>query len=126
MKKVIFLFILMLCSAFTAMAADFPMPDGDVASLLLGLATNYKTIGLLGAVSCLTLVSVQVLKSYVSDQWQYKRLMTLAMSILYSVISGLIIPGSNAVSVVVTVLFSSGGAVALYEALKGAGIIKAA
>lgn len=103
----------------------FPVPEGDVAAILLSLATNYKTLGVLGIVSALTVISVQAVKAWVPEQWQYKRLMTLVMSIAYSVISGLLVPGSNAVSVIITVFLSSGGAVALYEGLKGAGIIKA-
>ncbi len=50
--------------------------------------------------------------------------MTLVVSILYSGLAGVLIPGSNPATVIVTIFISSGGAVALYEALKGAGIIK--
>lgn len=134
MKKVIskkitlFLTLMFTCLFFistVAMAqATFPEPTGDVTALLLKLATSYKTLGLFGILSILIILSVQAVKQWVSEQWKYKRLLTLFMSIVYSVISGLVIPGSNAVTVIVTVFVSSGGAMALYEALVGAGIIK--
>lgn len=113
-----------LSFATVALAAEFPIPEGDVAQLLLQLATNYKTMGSLAIISILIVITVQAVKAYVSDEWKYKRLLTLGASILYSVISGLLVPGSTAISVVITVFLTSGGAVALYEALKGAGIIK--
>ena len=110
-----------------AMAQDavaFPEPQGDITALLLQLATNYKTLGLFGILSTLIILSVQAIKHWVSEEWKYKRLLTLGMSIIYSILSGLVVPGSNVVSVIVTVFVSTGGAMALYEALRGAGIIK--
>lgn len=122
----VFAFCVALLIPMLALAADFQIPEGDVAAILLNLATNYKTLGVIGIISGLTLVSVQAIKAFVPEQWQYKRLITLAVSIVYSILSGILIPGSNVVSVIVTVFITSGGAVALYEALKGAGIIKTA
>lgn len=125
--RFIILFLVFLVS-LTALAfgqAEFPIPDGDITALLLKLATEYKTLGLMGILSVATLLTVQVVKAWVEEEWKYKRLLTLAVSIAYSVIAGLIVPGSNAATVIISVFISSGGAVALYEALKGAGIIKA-
>lgn len=110
------------CLAF-ADSPTFPIPDGDIANILLNLATQYKTLGLLGILSLATLLTVQVVKKFVPENWKYKRLTTLAVSIIYSIASGLMLPGSNIVSVLITVFLTSGGAVALYEALKGAGFI---
>lgn len=110
--------------SLVARAADFPVPEADIASILLGLAMNYKTMGVIGVISALILVSVQAIKAFVPEDFKYKRLITLGVSIVYSVLSGLVVPGSNWVSVVITVFLTSGGAVALYEALKGAGVIK--
>lgn len=107
-----------------AYAADFQIPDGDVASILLELATNYKALGVLGIVSALTLVSVQAIKAFVPEDWRFKRLTVLGVSIVYSVLAGLVVPGSNVATVILTVFISSGGAMALYEALKGAKVIK--
>lgn len=104
--------------------ADFPIPEADITKLLLTLATDYKTLGTMGIISILTLLTVQAVKAWVAEDWKYKRLLTLSVSIVYSIISGVIIPGSNPATVIVTVFISSGGAVALYEALKGAGVIK--
>lgn len=128
MKKLLALFLtfltLLIAIPFTALAAEFPVPEGDVAAILLNIATNYKTLGFLGIMSGATILTVQAIKHFITDEWKFKRLLTLLISILYSICSGLIIPGSNVASVVITVFFTSGGAMALYEALKGAGIIK--
>jgi len=122
-----FMAISVLCFSFSAFAqAEFPIPDGDITALLLKLATDYKTLGLMGSLAIATLLTVQAVKAWVDENWKYKRLTVLGVSIAYSVIAGLVVPGSNAVTVVVSVFVSSGGAVALYEALKGAGIIKKA
>lgn len=123
------LFVLSFTLVFMAIGfaqdvGSFPEPQGDITALLLEIATNYKTLGLMGILSILIVLSVQAVKKFVSDEWKYKRLLTLTMSIIYSVLSGLVIPGANAASVIVTVFVSSGGAIALYEALRGAGIIK--
>lgn len=120
-----FMAISVLCFSLSAFAqVEFPIPDGDITALLLKLATDYKTLGLMGSLAIVTLLTVQAIKSWVDETWKYKRLTVLGVSIAYSVIAGLVVPGSNAVTVVVSVFVSSGGAVALYEALKGAGIIK--
>lgn len=110
----------------TPAVADFPIPEGDIAAILLKLASDWKTLGTMGALVLILLLSVQAVKKFLPDTHKYKRLITLALSILYSILAGLVIPGSNWATVVVTVFISSGGAVALYEALKGAGIIKKA
>lgn len=102
----------------------FPIPEGDITALLLKLATDYKTLGLVGALSVAILLTVQAIKAWVDDKWKYKRLLTLSVSIVYSVLAGILVPGSNLATVIITVFVSSGGAVALYEALKGSGIIK--
>ncbi len=120
------LMLFIMSFAMAQSAGAFPVPEGDITALLLKLATSYKTLGLFGILSIAIVLSVQAVKSWVSDEWKYKRLLTLIMSIIYSIISALVIPGANVVSVIVTVFVSSGGAVALYEALKGVGIIKSA
>lgn len=112
--------------SLVARAADFPIPEGDVAGILLGLAMNWKALGLIGVISGLTLISVQAIKALVPNEWKYKRLTVLGVSIVYSILSALVVPDSNVGSVMMTVFITSGGAMALYEALKGAGIIKVA
>jgi len=128
MKRVLLFTMMALTVAlmsFGLMAqVSFPEPQGDITALLLEIATNYKTLGLMGILSIAIVLSVQLIKKFVSEEWKYKRILTLGMSIIYSVLSGLIVPGANTVSVIVTVFVSSGGAIALYEALRGAGILK--
>lgn len=106
-----------------AAVADFPVPAADIAPLLLQLATNYKTLGVMGILILLTLLSVQAIKQFAPESWKYKRLATLGVSLIWSILSGIAVPGSNWLSIVVTVFITSGGAMALYEALKGAGVI---
>lgn len=130
MRFIAMLFVFMICLAHAALAiaqteiGGFPIPEADVTALLLKLATDYKTLGLIGILSVAVLLTVQAIKAWVNNEWKYKRLLTLSVSIVYSIIAGLLVPGSTAATVIVSVFISSGGAVALYEALKGAGIIK--
>jgi hypothetical protein len=120
------LFIFLMISFVSlAMAQDFPIPDADITALLLKLATDYQTLGWLGVLTIAVLLTVQGIKAWVDNEWKYKRLLTLAVSIVYSILAGIVVPGSNVATVVISVFISSGGAVALYEALKGAGVIKA-
>ncbi len=113
-------------SMMPAPAGSISVPDADIAALLLQLAMNYKTLGVMGILIILTLLSVQLIKKMVPEDFKYKRLVVLLVSIAYSILSGVVIPGSNTASVILSVFISSGGAVALFEALKGAGIIKSA
>jgi hypothetical protein len=130
MRFISMLVVLMICLAHAVMAiaqteiGGFPVPEADITALLLKIATDYKSLGLIGGLSVAILLTVQAIKAWVDNEWKYKRLLTLAVSIIYSILAGLIVPGSNAATVIVSVFISSGGAVALYEALKGAGIIK--
>ena len=117
-------FCVSMLFSLAARAADFPVPEGDVAAILLSIATNWKALGVIGVISAVTLVSVQAIKKFVPDEFKWKRLIVLCVSIVYSILSGVLLPGSNVVSVIITVFLTSGGAMALYEALKGAGVIK--
>ncbi len=123
MKFLIFVTALLFGSV--AFASDFPVPNGDVAAMLLQLATSYKTLGTLGILSILTVITVQAIKKFAPEEWRFKRLTTLAVSIVWAILSGLAMPGASIHSVLLTVFMTSGGAVALYEAMKGAKLIKA-
>ena len=103
---------------------SFPIPEGDISALILKLATDYKTLGAMGIIVLAVLLSVQLIKKFVNDGWKYKRLLVLGVSIVYSILSGVVLPGSNIITVIVTVFITSGGAIALFEVLKGSGIIK--
>jgi hypothetical protein len=123
MRFFVLLFFVALYPIFT-LASDFPVPSGDITALLLELATNYKTLGTMGVLSIVTVLTVQAVKAWVEDEWKYKRLTVLVVSIAYSILAGLMIEGSSVATVVISVFITSGGAVALYESLKGSGIIK--
>jgi hypothetical protein len=98
------------------------LPDTDPLLLIGQLLANWKTLGPLGIGMALVLLAGQAIKMYSGD-FKYKRLTILSLSCVYATMLG-ISHGQDPVSVVVSVLFTTGGAMALYEALKGAGIIK--
>lgn len=121
MRRLILLFAAV--AAFPVFASDFfVIPEGDIASILVSLATSYKTLGVLGCLVLATLLSVQLLKRFIPEDFKWKRLIVLCVSIVYSVLAGVVVPGSSVVSVIVSVFITSGGAIALFETLKGAGV----
>lgn len=103
----------------------FPVPDGDITKILIELASNPKSIGTLLGISTLIMLSVQAIKKFVNNEWKYKRLLTLSVAIIFSVVSELAASGKfDWIAVGVKVFIGAGGASALYEAAKGAGVIK--
>lgn len=126
--KIIFTSIMVSALLITSLFAQteiggFPIPEGDLSKLLVDLFTNYKALGTLGVLSLSTLITVQVLKNYVSEAWKYKRLATLTVSIVYSIIAQFMIDGNWILSAVL-ILVTYQGATAFYETLKGLGILK--
>jgi len=132
MKLVYSLATLIFISCVLSLAAfaqtdinGFPIPEGDITQIIIQLASNPKSIGTLLGISTLIMLSVQLIKKFVNDEWKYKRLLTLGVAIIFSVISELATSGKfDWIAVAVKVFIGAGGASALYEAAKGAGIIK--
>jgi hypothetical protein len=121
MKKLFAFCLLLITSlmifAFSALA-DLPaVPDGDPLTLLLNLVMNYKTMGPLALGVAGVTVVMQVLKKFVGD-FKYKRLVVTALSVAYAVLLSLV-SGLSLLQAAVAALITGGGAVALYEAIKG-------
>ena len=54
------------------------------------------------------------------ETFAWKRLIVALLAVLYSIGLGLMTPGMTPLTVVIAVLITGGGAMALYEAIKGA------
>jgi hypothetical protein len=124
MKKWIALvlgFLLVLCTA--AFADVAPIPDGDIGQVIVQLLTNWKSLSPLALGMAAVVISAQIIKAYVGDGFKYKRLLNLFLACLYGI--GLAIQsGMGWLPALVSILVTGGGAAALYEALKGVGILK--
>jgi len=124
-STMVFIAAMFALYSITAMAQDFPIPDADITQLIIKLASDPKSIGTLFGISTLIMLSVQLIKKFVNDEWKYKRLLTVGVAIVFSVVSELAASGKfDWIAVGVKVFIGAGGASALYEAAKGAGIIK--
>lgn len=120
---------LFIAMPLLAIASDaFPLPEMDPAQLLLSLATNYKALGVLGVLSGMTLLSSFAINSWVPETFKWKRLISLGVAMVYSALAALLSPAGSAAASVAGVLImgllAKGGASEIYEALKGAGVIK--
>lgn len=120
MKKYVLLLLFAPFSAF----AQGAVPDGDPLQMLLNLVTNFKTLGPLGAGILFVTILTQVLKKYFPN-FEYYRLAVTALAVIYSVLVSLT-QGLSFVNALVMALITGGGAVALYEAAKGTGVVKTA
>lgn len=115
--KHVFLFLFLLPMAAFAVDVPIVVPDGDPLQLLLNLVMNFKSIGPLAAGSVVVMILAQVFKQFVAEDFKYKRLVVTALGIIYGVLLA-VSKGMGFGPAVVTAIFVSGGAVALYEALK--------
>lgn len=131
--NMLFFAVFALCAALLvpllALASEaFPVPEGDPAQLLLSLITNWKALGVVGILSTLTMLSSMAINAWVPATWKWKRLTSLIVAMAYTGLAAALAPeGSGLASVVgvlVTGLIAKGGASEIYEALKGAGVIK--
>lgn len=98
------------------------VPDVDLG-VALGQLFSIGKLGVLGGGMAIIVFLVQALKLF--PGFKYYRLTTVGLASVYGVLAGLS-TGMSAGAVIVMVLFTGGGAVAIYEALKGAGILKSA
>lgn len=116
MKKLfVFLWLLPLV-AF----AEVPVvvPDGDPLQALLSLILGWKAMAPLAIGSAIIVVVVQAMKKLLPE-FKYKRLIVAVLGVLYGVMLALS-NGMGVLEAAVAALFVSGGAVAIYEAIKPA------
>lgn len=115
--KHVFWFLFLL--PVVAYAVDVPIvtPEVEPFSALMSLIMQWKTIGPLAGGAMGIAIAVQLLKQFVGDAFQYKRLAVTALGVIYGVVLAMS-KGMGAVEAIVTALLVSGGAVAIYEAVK--------
>ena len=99
-----------------AVAFGVDVPDVDPLVELLKLIQTWGAAGPLVIGASVITIVVQALKKFAPD-FQYKRLLVVFLSCVYSVILSLS-GGVDIASSLVMVLVTSGGAMALYEAFK--------
>ncbi len=93
------------------------LPEADLGKILLQLLTNWKTLGPLGIGMLVVLALTQLLK-LVKLPSAWNRLTVTVLSVAYSVLLGLS-QNMSLGAILVATLLTAGGAVALYEAIKG-------
>lgn len=122
---IIALFAFAVVSTVSALAqpGSFPTPSADIGQILDQIMSG-KVVGFFAAMQTATLLTVQAIKYWVKDNWKYKRLSILIVAIAYSVASEFIVPSANIGSVLIKVFITMGGAMALFETGKGAGIFE--
>jgi hypothetical protein len=104
--------------------------NGDVAdtiSIGVFLIKNAKQLGIWGILSCLVVLLLSLLNNGIIKNLKgftenYRRLSNLILSLLLSIFIGLY-AGHSIGTVLIESLLISGGAMAIFEALKGMGIL---
>lgn len=95
--------------------------SGDIAASI-NILLNAKALGAIGLGAAIILIVVQFLKSSLFDQIfksldpKYKRLLITLLGVVYGVLY-LIVSGKSGAEAIMVGLFSSGGAVAIFEAI---------
>lgn len=101
--------------SFLAWGAE--VPEGDAFQSLLALILNWNSLAPLAIGSGLIVILVQAMKQFVGDGFIYKRTLVVFLGVVYSVLLSMQ-QGLGLVESLVVALITSGGAVAIYEALK--------
>lgn len=117
--------ILMSCLSFAQEVVPIVPEAGtdDIITALLNLIKNWKALGTLGAISGVIVIITMLMNSHLTDKWfskqgpYVKRLLITVLGQVVSVIT-LVKGGMNWQAAMISGLIASGGAVAIYEALK--------
>ena len=127
MKKytLAFLFtaLVMILFPLFALALD-AVPEMDPLQAGLALFASFKTAGPLGIGMASIVFIMGILKKVFGD-FKLKRLVVTVLACAYGVLLS-VTNGLSVWSALLAVLVTGGGAIAIYEGLKGAGIIKKA
>jgi hypothetical protein len=113
MRKYLGLVLLISAVSFAALV---PVPDGDPLLALLSLIQNWKVATPLVIGSGLIIVIVEALKKFVGDSLWTRAAITV-LGVAYSFLVSLT-NGGSLLDVTVMTFIVSGGAVAIYEAVK--------
>lgn len=101
-----------------APAALPSVPEVDPLTAIVELVKNYKGMSPLAIGMALVVLLMQILKMFFKDSFKYKRLAVTILSVIYAGLLALT-QGLGIGEMLVTVLLTGGGAVAIYEAIKG-------
>lgn len=115
-----FCFSLFCFTLFAQMsfANELPqIPEADLFAKLAELILNWGALSSMMKGSLIVIILTQVVKQ-LSDEFKYKNLLVAIFSVLYGVFQLLAGDVSSTLGAVVSVLFTSGGALLLYNALK--------
>lgn len=123
MGKLFSIFGILLISILVFAQAG-QIPDGDPLKALVDLITNWQTMSPIAIGLAVVVIGTQALKKFAPD-WPYNRLTVSLLSVIYGVVTA-VTGGASWTSAAVLVLITGGGAVAIYEALKGLGILGSA
>lgn len=116
MKKLLSIIFIALVFCASVFGQDIqPLPDVNIFEQIASLVMNWGAMGDLAKGSVIVMVLAQVVKQ-VKD-FEYKNLVVAVLSVLYASIQ-VAISGSSISVAVTTALFSMGGAVLIYNALK--------
>lgn len=98
--------------------AETPVPDGDPFTTLVMLIANLKSMGPIAIAMAVITILVQGGKAFLGDDFKYKRVAVTILGVAYGIFVSLN-NGLGIVEALVLGLVTSGGAVAIYEAIKG-------
>ena len=115
-----------VATAEPIIVATEPTPAQEVDSIfkdITSLVQNWKSLGLLGAISALILLLTKIMKTKLMGEFFTKRhpLVQRAIVVTLGVISGVVVAmttGVGWVPAIVTGLVGSGGAISIYEVFK--------
>lgn len=111
--RFIFGFVTLL--AFYALGESaIEVPDGDPLSSLMALIQGFNSMGALAIAAAVITIAVQALKQFVGLTKPAIRAIVVVLGVAYGVL-GMAIAGTPVLEAVISVLFTSGGAVAIYE-----------
>lgn len=99
-----------------ALPPALQVPDQDLGTSI-GQLLNYKALGAIGVGMVVIVILMQLLKNAFGD-FKYKRVVVTGLAVVYAVLLALT-AGVGVGPAIVTVLFTGGGASALYDAIKG-------
>jgi len=118
--RLLFLFLIMMVTSF-ALLAQVAVPDAEVSKELLNLFMNFKTLGPVGIGMSVVVVLTQLSKTEIFGKifkkMEYKRLFVTVIGQIYGMLF-MVQSGSSWLNAAFIGLLSSGGAVAIWEAVK--------
>ena len=112
--KLILAFVFLL--PVVALADGIEVPEGDPLATLLNLVVNFKTLGVLGIASAVTVLVAQGIKKFVPEynNSAVAKGVVVLMGVVWAII-GKVMTGVGAVEASALVLFTMGGASVIYD-----------